>query len=430
MTSKIGQPNPKFVIDTTSTRRAATTITVLSSSAPEEDMATSRTNHHSNNVIRNRSRPTSTPSSIFHTPKPHNLFSSGFVHFCVVRAKPNPSLVHQNPVYSFNFQIIGGESEKILMVAQKQGNSIRIFDTTILEYTNNGSSSLKNLNKKSGNYIGKLRRDKKDGYAFSLFDSKEDRQELAAFVFSSLPFLQQLKDGIPPRKLDMAIPHVDKDGAMERLPPYLNNRMIESIKRNVSTGMLNFSSKYPSFDRGQYRLNFNGRVTVASVKNIQVIGQKEIKPQQQEAKHHHHDERVTVTADGGGGGGEEDGEQQEEEMFAQFGKVGEFNYDTTYHKIRSKSIYPKFHSCIKNLTLSSCLNSNHQEMTDFTWTTNILSMLFKHLHWHSVRWSFKVSSPLEVNIRHHQSQFKLSHYGYMECFQGVMKCPLVFMIFL
>lgn len=263
MVSKIGRPNPsKF------SNENATTI----------------------DIIKNRNRPTSTPSSIFHTPKPCNLFSSGFVHCCVVRDRPGPSLVNQNPVYAFTFQSIGGESEKVVMVAQKQGNSIRIFDTTRLEY-----SSTRHLNKKSGNYIGKLKRDKKDAYCFSLCDSNVERQELAAFVFSSLPLLQQLKDGIPPRTLNMAIPHVDNEGAMERLPPYLNHRMIESIKRNVSTGMLNFTSKSPTFDRGQYRLNFNGRVTIASVKNIQLVG----------------------------GEKKQENINDNDEMFAQFGKVGE-----------------------------------------------------------------------------------------------------------
>lgn len=265
MTPKIGRPNLKFVNENTTGA----------------------------DIVRSRNRPTSTPASIFHTPKPQNLFSSGFVHCCVVRDRTIlPSLANQNPVYTFTFQSIGGESEKVVMVAQKQGNSIRIFDTTRLQY----SGSMRRLNKKSGNYIGKLKRDKNDTHCFSLYDSNVERQELAAFVFSSLPLIQQLKDGIPPRTLNMAIPHVDNDGAMERLPPYLNLRMIESIKRNVSTGMLNFNSKNPTFDRGQYRLNFNGRVTIASVKNIQIVA--------------------------GGDKKQEENKNEHDEMFAQFGKVG------------------------------------------------------------------------------------------------------------
>lgn len=216
----------------------------------------------------------------------------------MVRQRPLPSLTNQNPVYEFTFQSIGGESEKVSMVAQKQGNSLRIFDTTRMEY-----SGIRHLNKKSGNYIGKLKRDKKDTHCFSLVDSNEDRQEIAAFVYSSLPLLQQLKDGVPPRTLNMAIPYVDSDGAMERLPLYINQHMVENIKRSVSTGVLNFTSKSPTFDRGQYRLNFNGRVTIASIKNIQVVGVEK----NQDEEHIENDE-----------------------MFLQFGKIGDDRFHLDY----------------------------------------------------------------------------------------------------
>ena len=220
-------------------------------------------------VIRNRARPTSTPESLLRTPSPCNLFSSGMVHCLVVRdiALPSP-----NPTYSFMFQDTEGQSERIaVMMAQKQGNAIRIWDTRKLHVPGDKLNSIKHFNKKSGNYLGKVKKsEKKDLSAFSLFDSKEDKAQIAAIVFDSCHRLQQWKEGIPPRKIKMAIPHVDSNGSSEMLPPYLKNKMVESIQRKVTTGIHNFSSKEPILDRGQYRLNFSGRVTLASVKNLQI----------------------------------------------------------------------------------------------------------------------------------------------------------------
>jgi len=170
------------------------------------------------------------------------------------------------------FQDTEGTSERIaVMMAQKQGNAIRIWDTRKLPRDNLNNISIKHVNKKSGNYLGKVKKsEKKELSAFSLFDSKEDKAQIAAVVFDTFHMLQQWKEGIPPRKIKMAIPHVDDKGSSEMLPPYLKNKMVESLQRKVTTGIHTFSSKEPNFERGQYRLNFSGRVTLASVKNLQI----------------------------------------------------------------------------------------------------------------------------------------------------------------
>ena len=128
-------------------------------------------------VIRNRARPTSTPESLLRTPSPCNLFSSGMVHCLVVRdiALPSP-----NPTYSFMFQDTEGQSERIaVMMAQKQGNAIRIWDTRKVHVPGDKLNSIKHFNKKSGNYLGKVKKsEKKDLSALSLFDSKEDKLKL------------------------------------------------------------------------------------------------------------------------------------------------------------------------------------------------------------------------------------------------------------
>jgi tubby-related protein 1 len=191
------------------------------------------------------------------------------------------------------YQSIGGKNEKAVMVGQKEGNMVRIFETGRLPSLSSDLTSDMKMNKKSGNYLGKIQREKTDKSSFSLFDSSEDREQLAAFVYDSKPFLHNWREGQPPRHLKIAIPFVRNDGSLENMAPYLKNRMVENIKKNTATGMQVYSSREPTFDRGQYRLNFNGRVTIASVKNIQIV-------------------------------------DSEEKMVAQFGKVGEHRFHLDY----------------------------------------------------------------------------------------------------
>ena len=48
--------------------------------------------------------------------------------------------------------------------------------------------------------------------------------------------------------------------------------MIERYQNNVQGRMEVLQTKEPVFERGQYRLNFHGRVTTPSVKNFQIVG--------------------------------------------------------------------------------------------------------------------------------------------------------------
>ncbi len=259
-------------------------------------------------------QPISPPPSVLIAPKEEHYFSSGFVHCCVIREVNHPN-GSSNTRYRFIFQTphgggngMGSDERNTAMIAEKQQHNMtsnyHIFDTTRLPPT----SSLSNikLNKKAGNYIGKLRKctrgnannasGKNHRISYSLFDAKSgaDKEEIAAIVYEKPSLFQQWKDGLPPRKLKFVTPHVDDDGKMEKLPPYLTNRMVESIERNISTGLRRFESKVPTFEKDQYRLNFNGRVSFPSVKNMQII------------------------------------DEVGEEMFAQYGKVGENRFHLDY----------------------------------------------------------------------------------------------------
>lgn len=211
--------------------------------------------------------------SLLVPPGESNYFASGFVHSCIVRHVAN-SPSGNNTRYHFMFQgarVGCGEENECAMIGEKQGNTIRIFDTSRSIPCFDSSKASSSRKKKSGNYLGKLKRDNTK-LNFLLFDSKEESEQLAAFVFDSQSTFW--KDGQPPRRLRMGVPLVRNDGTSENRRPLQiwknrgKNQMAENIKNNNSTGIQVFCTKEPSYERGQYRLNFNGRVTMASVKNM------------------------------------------------------------------------------------------------------------------------------------------------------------------
>lgn len=243
--------------------------------------------------------------NILIAPKPHHYFSSGFINCCILRDQ-----VHSPFRVQFIYQKFGciGE-DKVVMVAIKQGgnrtSNYHIFDTGrvggwsnnkndqgMLGSPNHNIEEIK-LDKKAGNYIGKLRKEKNDRCCYSLYDNKEEKEQIGAFTYTLPSLSKQLTEGQPPRKMQIAIPSIDKDGVMEPRASYLKNRLIDSIRKQSQTAVNLFTTKEPTYDNGTYRLNFSGRVTKASVKNMQIV-------------------------DSNG------------EIFAQFGKVGDNRFHLDY----------------------------------------------------------------------------------------------------
>jgi len=223
---------------------------------------------------RKRTQPSGRPGLLL-APQPHHYFASGFIHCCVIRSALQSPLRVQ-----FLFQKFGAVDDKTAMVAIKQGginriSSYHIFDTVrVGGWTAKNNSDAVQLNKKAGNYIGKLRREKNDRSTYSLYDSKEQKEQIGAFQYSLPSLAQQWSEGQPPRKMQVAIPTTDKEGAIEPRASYLKNRLIDNIKKQSKTAAHLFSTKEPTYDNGQYRLNFSGRVTTASVKNMQIVDSK------------------------------------------------------------------------------------------------------------------------------------------------------------
>ncbi|CAM9510002.1 unnamed protein product [Heterosigma akashiwo] len=134
------------------------------------------------------------------------------------------------------------------------------------------------LSKKNGNYLGKLRSNSKKTENV-IFTNDHEKEELGAITFEKTGFMDQVKEGSQPRKLKIILPQLDPDGIPlpnkpERGRP--ETSLLSRVKIGQTGRMFYFESKDPVFEKGNYRLNFHGRVTVASVKNFQLVSPDDI----------------------------------------------------------------------------------------------------------------------------------------------------------
>eukprot|EP00804_Cyclotella_cryptica_P028994 CCRYP_012412-RA/>CCRYP_012412-RA protein AED:0.04 eAED:-0.02 QI:0/0/0/1/1/1/2/0/335 len=253
--------------------------------------------------------------SIFHAPtKEHYHIATGFVQCLITRVGKN--------VYHFAFQIDG--TEAVSMIGHKLKSS-RTSNYHLFDALRGGMDA--KLSKKSGHYIGKLRRDKdKRVGCYTLYNASREKQELAAFVYDIPAIIQQVKEGQPPRRMQAVIPkstvstnvgsgeamgietsqvtikqsnplfdHANTNRLIEHLhngtwkhqkllavqtkPPKFHEGMHCAISLSAACVYISFHFLHhadaPSLDLiprkpGQYRLNFSGRVLTPSVKNMQL----------------------------------------------------------------------------------------------------------------------------------------------------------------
>jgi hypothetical protein len=200
------------------------------------------------------------------------------------------------------YQLILDSTQKPLLLAKKmKGNktsNYHIFDMSRGRVALKGGAE---FDKKSGNYLGKLRASGINGSDYVLYGNEnssstsdgklnnfvptgdvsnesEIRRELGAISYERLNYLSQFKSGSQPRKLSIVIPPLDaeavpvantymqKDRAQHSLEKCLKDP-VEATARECYT----LVSKEPTFENGNYRLNFSGRVTLPSVKNFQLV---------------------------------------------------------------------------------------------------------------------------------------------------------------
>eukprot|EP00592_Proboscia_alata_P010453 CAMPEP_0194361534 /NCGR_PEP_ID=MMETSP0174-20130528/9098_1 /TAXON_ID=216777 /ORGANISM="Proboscia alata, Strain PI-D3" /LENGTH=314 /DNA_ID=CAMNT_0039133785 /DNA_START=55 /DNA_END=999 /DNA_ORIENTATION=- len=196
------------------------------------------------------------------------LSPSGFVQCCIIR---DPKL--QSARYTMSFQRKGLQ-DKAAIVAIKQSNTrtsnYHFFDVSRRDEDCNIEFK---LNKKAGNYIGKLRRDETKRSAYSLFNSKDSKEQSAAFLYHVPSWISQWREGQPPRRVTAILPTLDPKNYSKSCQITNENKMIDSFENGCgSSEVLVMETREPSYEGGQYRLNFGGRVTTPSVKNMQLVG--------------------------------------------------------------------------------------------------------------------------------------------------------------
>ncbi len=179
------------------------------------------------------------------------------------------------------YQLVLDKTKKPILLGRKQSmnttSNYHVFDLT------RGVISVENhkYTKKSGNYLGKLRSSNMDSTDYVLVTKTSGRQEVLAVSYERPTMMSQIVDGSQPRKLNVVIPRLDGDSVP--VPHQVTagkgsvsgtSTMAEYLTDPVAAQANQFyrlMSKEPVYEKGNYRLNFYGRVSKPSVKNFQIV---------------------------------------------------------------------------------------------------------------------------------------------------------------
>ena len=171
------------------------------------------------------------------------------------------------------YELILEDPRQTVIIARKMNLNVtsnyHLFDMT------RGMAG-KKLSKKAGNYLGKLRARNSDRTEYVLLNQSSDREELAGIIFDRMTMYEQVREGNQPRKLKAMLPRVNdtllcepyKTGATSLVDQLVT---AQSKPNAVDKDHYYFVTKDPVFENGNYRLNFNGRVSLPSVKNFQMV---------------------------------------------------------------------------------------------------------------------------------------------------------------
>ena len=171
------------------------------------------------------------------------------------------------PVYSLYMR----EGDRFLLASRKRAR----------QKTSNYlvSMSSTDMDRDGPNYLGKLRSNFV-GTEFTMFDDGAGpgdgkgksrlRQELGVVMYTS-----NIMSSRGPRKMKVAVPKVDlaTGKATVFCPTKEDDSMAEMYRNGYTQDMVQLINKPPKWNEGvgAYVLNFNGRVTMASVKNFQLV---------------------------------------------------------------------------------------------------------------------------------------------------------------
>ncbi|KAJ9453228.1 Tubby protein-like protein 1 [Diplonema papillatum] len=192
----------------------------------------------------------------------------GMIYCHIIRDRSGMKKLH--PEYSLYLES-GSEEPQFLLAARKRKKN-KTSNYLI-------SMDLNDLQRNSGNFYGKVRSNFL-GTEFTVYDKGEKpsregglalRQELAAVCFEST-----LVGSKGPRRMVVIIPKVDAAGKRANWKPDTEDSesLINAYKCNERRDeMTILENKKPSWceEHHAYVLNFKGRVTVASVKNFQLV---------------------------------------------------------------------------------------------------------------------------------------------------------------
>lgn len=218
-------------------------LSPLSKARRQRDMNNQRIGHPQENLTNKVLIP-----GIFDVPsEQHYHPSTGFVQCVVTRVGNN--------LYHFSHQ--GSGTVEIVSIIGSKLKSSRTSNYHLFDSIRGGMSA--KLTKKSGHYIGKLRRDKdKPVGCYTLYNASREKQELAAFVYNVPSVFEQVKEGQPPRKMRAILPKSassrnDKENSSTAASSNAN-RLVEHLHNGTwkHQKLLAVQTKAPKFHEGMF----------------------------------------------------------------------------------------------------------------------------------------------------------------------------------
>ncbi|KAF4318182.1 hypothetical protein BBO99_00007433 [Phytophthora kernoviae] len=183
-------------------------------------------------------------------------------------------------------QIGTQEEDKFLLAARRQVRSNMTANYTIC--TDKECTDAKRIGRMGSNFLGTC---------FTLYDNGRDPQKLAkvqdavsseeAVVQNVFQIREELgcvtyepnRTSVGPRKMRVVIPDVDEEGGLSKVvrPMSRQDRLVTRLSTGEMKDLMRFSNREPVFreDLGAYCLDFGGRVSMASVKNFQLISSED-----------------------------------------------------------------------------------------------------------------------------------------------------------
>lgn len=179
-------------------------------------------------------------------------------------------------------QIGTQEEDRFLLSARRQVRSNMTANYTIC--TDKECSDANRIGRMGSNFLGTC---------FTLYDNGRDPQKIAKIqdavssddmvVRNVLQIREELgcvtyepnRTSVGPRKMRVVIPDVDENGVSSKVvrPMSRQDRLVTRLSGGDLKDLMKFSNREPVFreDLGAYCLDFGGRVSMASVKNFQLI---------------------------------------------------------------------------------------------------------------------------------------------------------------